>query len=316
MEMVLLKIMNNKKKKILITGAEGFIGSHLSAALIKKGYHVLDLVYGDHTRPKGIKNKNLKIIKGDVTNFKLILEIFKKYKPETVFHMAAVLPLAGEEDPFLYFDVNTKGTLNILEACRKADVRNIIYSSSMSVYGKDIRYLPVDERHPVNPNTFYGLTKWQGEEFGRIYASNYKLNIINLRYSGVYGPDKGRGAVVRFMKNAFSGKPLKILENTSWDIVYVDDVVRANISALEKIDKLRFETINIGSGEETNIENLAKKIKEITKSASLIKINKSLPKSRFFYDISKAKKLLDFRPLSIRQGLLAYANNFRKNILK
>lgn len=273
------------KKKVLVTGANGFIGSHLYNALDRKGYDVVDL---DKT---------------DIRDFKKILRIFKKEKPYGVFHLAAILP--PEENKTL-FDVNTKGTFNLLEVCRLEGVRRFIYSSSMSVYGKNIEYLPVDERHPTNVSDFYGLTKLLGEELVRFYAKQYNLNVVVLRYSGVYGPGKDQGAVAYFIKNAKLNKPLRILNNISWDIIYVKDVVEANIKAFEKLDKIKFEVINIGTGKEINIKDLAKKITRITGSKSKIIFNKSKKSSaprHFYFNINKAKRLLKFKPCSYDTAL-------------
>ena len=284
--------MSNLKKKVLVIGANGFIGSHLCDALNKKGYQVIGLYYNS-----GKRNT-------DIRDFKSILKILKKHKPEAVFHTAAVLP-GRKDNPFLFFEVNTKGTFNLLEACRLQGVKKFIYSSTMSVYGKDIEYLPIDEKHPTNVSDFYGLTKFLGEELVRFYAKNHNLNAIVLRYSGVYGPGKEQGAVANFIRNAKQNKPLKISNNICWDIIYIKDVVEANIKALEKADKLKFEIINIGSGKEININNLAEKIIKITGSKSNIVFNKSLPCFHFYFNINKAKKLLKFKPCSYDTSLKA-----------
>lgn len=267
--------MSNLKKKVLVTGAKGFIGSHLCDALDKKGYNVVDLG------------------KADIRDFKKILRIFKKEKPDTVFHLAALLP-PGQNKAL--FDVNVKGTLNLLEACCLQGVKRFIYSSSMSVYG-DPLYLPVDEKHPINPQNFYDLSKWLGEELVKFYAKQYNLKVVVLRYSGVYGLGKDQGAVANFIKNAKINKPLRILNNINWDIIYVKDVVEANIKAFEKLDKIKFEVINIGTGKEINIKDLAEKIIKITGSKSKIICNKkSSAPWHFYFNINKAKRLLKFKP--------------------
>lgn len=271
---------NSKKKKVLVTGANGFIGFHLCKSLAQEGYHVVDLG------------------KTDIRDFKEILRALKKHKPYGVFHLAALLP-PGTNSAF--FDVNVKGTFNLLEACRLCNVKKFIYSSSMNVYGKDIKYLPVDEKHPINPYNFYGLTKFLGEELVKLY----NFDSVILRYSGVYGPGKEQGAVANFIRNAKLNKPLKILNNINWDIVYIKDVVQANIRAFEKADKIKFEIINIGAGKEINIRDLAEKIIRITGSKSKIISNKTSPCFRFYFNINKANKLLNFKPQSYDTSLKA-----------
>lgn len=311
------KKTSTRKKVVLVTGATGFIGSHLCDALLEKGYKVVGLAHGDEERIKHLKkNKAFKIVRGDITDFKKIFKIFKKYKFTGIFHTAGVIPLGREpENPFPFFEVNVKGTLNLLEACRLLNIKKFIYSSSMSVYGEEIKYLPVDEKHPVNPSNFYGLSKWQGEEFSKLYARNYDLNVITLRYVGVYGPRREEGVVATFAKNAISNKPLKILSDTSWDIIHVRDVVKANIRAFEKAAELKKEVINIGSGEEINVKDLAKRIIEISGSKSKLKFNKVLPFFRFYFNINKAKKLLGFKPLSPAKGLTQYIQEIKKEWL-
>jgi len=272
----------SKKKRILVTGANGFIGSHLYKGLAQKGYDVFDLG------------------KADIRNFKEVLKIFKKYKPYGVFHLAAVLPPAGNNE---FFDVNVKGTFNLLEACRLCNVKKFIYSSTMNVYG-DVKYLPVDEKHPTNASNFYGLSKFLGEELIKLYD----FDSVILRYSGVYGMGKEQGAVANFIKNAKIDKPLTITHNISWDIIYIKDVVEANIRAFEKAGQLKSEIINIGTGKEINIHNLAKKIIEITDSKSKIRslfLESSLVPWHFYFNINKAKRLLNFKPQSYDSSLKA-----------
>lgn len=271
-----------KEKKVLVTGANGFIGFHLCNALNEMGYDVADLG------------------KADIRDFKEILKILKKHKPYGVFHLAAVLPPVENNK---FFDVNVKGTFNLLEACRLCNVKKFIYSSTMNVYG-DVKYLPVDEKHPTNASNFYGLSKLLGEELIKLY----NFDSVILRYSGVYGPGKEQGAVANFIKNAKLNKPLKILNNISWDIVYIKDVVQANIRAFEKADKIKFEIINIGAGKEINIKDLAEKIIQITGSKSKIRtltFQKSSAPWHFYFNINKAKKLLNFKPQSYDTSLKA-----------
>ncbi len=297
-----------------MTGAAGFIGLHLCKALIKMGYEVVAVDLGGEDRIGPLaKSRNFTWVKGDVTNFDKILEILKKYKPEGLFHMAAALPpQSGQEDPFLFFNVNVLGTLNVLEACRLAGVKKIVCSSSMSVYGRDLKYLPVDEKCPENSSTFYGLSKLQGEEIAAVYARKYGLKIICLRYGVLYGPGRNRGGAAAFMKNALSGATLRIFENSSWDFVWSEDIIKADIAAFEKIDKLKFQIINVGSGQETNLNDLAKKIVKMTGSKSKIEFCRKRPAHRFFTDIKKAERLLSFRPTPLETGLSEYIKFFKK----
>jgi UDP-glucose 4-epimerase len=196
-------------------------------------------------------------------------------------------------------------------------VKTFIYSSTMGVYGKDLKYLPVDEKHPANASNPYGLSKRMGEELVEFYSKQYGLNAIILRYSGVFGLGKKQGAVVNFIQNAALNKPLKITENISWDIVYVGDIIKASIKALEIADKMKFEIINIGSGMEISAKALAEKIIKLTGSKSkIIMPNKNLPCYHFCFNINKAKRLLKFKPIlhdtSLKANIAEVKLNSRK----
>lgn len=303
----------NKFKNILVTGAAGFIGSHLCDCLLERGHKVIGLVYGEEKNIKHLKNnKNFKKVRCDISDFKKLIKIFKKHKPELIFHTAAFIPKSEKEDYYKIFKTNVIGTINILEAAHLENIGRIIYSSSMSAYGGNVKKLPVTEIHPTNPDNFYGLSKWQAEEISRFYNREHKIKIVILRYSGVFGPRRKDGAFAKFIFNALNNKPLEILGDIKWDVVFVKDVVLANILAMEKIDDLGFETFNIGHGKEIDIKELAKKIIKITNSKSKIKIKNNNNNYRFYYDISKAKKMLNFNPLSLDSGLREYF----KEILK
>lgn len=278
--------------KVLITGANGFIGSSLVGQLKSEGYEVVEF-------------------KGDITVKEQVEDFFQAHPVEGIFHVAALLP-GKELRPADFLDVNVKGTLHILEACLRHGIKKIVYSSSMSVYGHSIQYLPVDEKHPTSPYDFYSLSKLQGEEVCRLYARNHGLHIAILRYSGVYGPRKKDGAVATFFQKASENKSLEITGDTRWDIVYVKDVARANLLAMQKLDSVREMIVNIGSGEETSVRSLAEKIVQITGSKSSIQTKESEGNEfRFVYDMKTAKELLNFTPLGVEEGLRAYYDDNR-----
>jgi UDP-glucose 4-epimerase len=307
----------SKKSKVLVTGATGFVGSYLCDALLKKDYQVIGLSHTTHNRLAYIQNhKNFSLVKGDITNFKNITNILTKHRPAATFHTAALLHSPEPNDgPFPFFATNAKGTLNILEACRLRNIKTIIYSSSMSVYGAKYKYLPVDEKHPTAPYDFYSTTKLMGEELCQLYAEQYQLNVIILRYAGIYGTRRKWGALYHFVKNTTQNQSIKILNNICWDIIHVKDVVQANVSAFAKAEKIKYKIINIGSGQEVNIKTLAKKIVKISGSRSKIIIPKNLsksPSSHFYFDLTTAKKLLNFNPSALESGLLNYIKTFKQ----
>lgn len=306
--------MAQKEEKVLVTGSSGFVGSHLCELLIKNGYKVIGLSFHEKQKIEGLKrDKNFQPVECDIRNFDNVFKILKEYKPEGIFHTAAVLPSKDKDNiPFNFFEVNAIGTLNLLQACRLLNIKKFIYSSSTSIYGRNPKCLKADEKYPGNPSDFYELTKLAGENFCKLYSQKYDIKTMILRYAGVFGPGRRQGAIAVFIKNALLNKPLHILGNTSWNMVYVKDIAKANILAFEKLDKLNFEIINIANDGEIHIKDLAQKIIKISGSKSKIKINKFSASFCLSCSNSKAKKILKFKPLSMEQALAEYIEEMKK----
>ncbi len=300
-----------KIKTVVVTGSNGFVGIRLSEFLLTKGLRVVGLVFSQRRHPLE-KKKNFISASADIREPARLNAIFKKFSPEAVFHTAALLPKPGRTTtPHDFFRTNVLGTLNVLEAARQNKVATVIHSSSMAVYGNDIKYLPVDEKHPCSPADFYGLSKLQAEEISEWYARTHKIHTIILRYSGIFGPGRRDGAVATFVARALRDKLLKIESDITWDIISVDDVIRANFLAWQKASRLKFEKLNIGAGEGTPISELAEIVIKLTGSCSVAKVRaKGLPFC-FFYDITKAKELLGFTPLPLMVGIKQFLANLK-----
>ncbi len=307
--------MAQKEKKVLVTGVSGFVGSHLCDLLLIKGYKVIGTSFNDKQKAERFKSdKNFQMVQCDIRNFDNVFKILKKYKPDGVFHTAAILPSKDKDDaPVDFFDVNTLGTLNLLEVCRLLNIKKFVYSSSTSIYGRNPKCVRANEKFPESPSDFYELTKLAGENFCKLYSQRYNVKTIILRYAGVFGPGRRQGAVAVFIKNALLNKPLHILGNMSWNMVYVKDVAKANILAFEKLDKLNFEIINIANNREINIKDLAKKIIKISGSKSEIKISKSSSSFCLSCSNDKAKKILKFKTLSMDQALTEHIEEIKKD---
>ncbi len=249
--------------KVLVTGGCGFIGSHTIDLLIKNGYDVLSI---DLTLDKTKINGSAKYVKGNILSKKLF-DIFKKFSPSIVFHFAAQTNLRSSiEDPKKDAKLNILGTINVLEACRKYNVKKIIYSSSAAVYGKP-KYLPVDENHPTKPESPYGLSKLVGEMYIQLYNKLFGLDFTILRYSNVFGPrqnNRSDAGVISVFIN-------KILKNESpiifgdgkqtRDFIFVEDVARANLLAIN----WKNDVYNISSSKEISVLDLFEKIRKILK---------------------------------------------------
>jgi UDP-glucose 4-epimerase len=290
---------------ILVTGATGLVGSHLCRKLISEGHYVVGLT---HSRINPLidsllKFPNFKVCGGDIGWKDTVLSIVKNNNIKTIFHTAATMPYSPEKN---FIGINVCGTLNLLEAAQLSRVKEFVYASSMSIYSEPPEYLPVDEQHPAQPPTIYGITKLAGELSCKSYQEF--MAIILLRYAGIYGigMDETR-AIPKFIGCALRGQPIAIFGKgeQSNDFTYVEDAVEGTYLAWNKKES---NTYNISSGQETSIISLAQKIIELTNSKSQIafsdgKVDRPF---RFVLDITKAKKKLGYTPHNVSNGLGMY----------
>jgi len=255
--------MEIKKIKVLVTGGAGFIGSHLCERLLKEGAEVVildDFSTGKLSNLEGIK-KNIEIIKGKVENYNDVLKAIKGCS--IVIHQA--FPY-GESSMGLenqYVKEGVMGTFNVLKASVKNKVKKLVNASSVAVYGIP-NYLPVDEKHPINPFLPYGATKYAGELYCKTFSRLYGLDTVSLRYFYVYGPRYAKfdhSAMVNFMNRAIEKKTLLIYGDGSQvrDYTYIDDIIDGTLLATSK-ENTAGAVYNISYGEGIKIFDLAKKI--------------------------------------------------------
>ena len=296
--------------KVLVTGGCGFIGSYTIDLLIKNGYDVLSL---DINIEKTRINKSAKYIKADILS-KKIFDIFKKFSPSIVFHFAAQTNLRSSiEDPKRDAKLNILGTINILEACRKYNVKKIIYSSSAAVYGEP-KYLPVDENHYTKPESPYGLSKLVGEMYIQMYNKLFGLNYTILRYSNVFGPKQNikDGGVISLFIN-------KILKNErpiifgdgkqTRDFIFVENVAKANLLAIN----WKNDVYNISSSKETSILDLFEKIrKNLKKDIKPIFAEPKKEVRRIVLSNKKALKMGWKEEIDFEEGLKKTIEYFKK----
>ncbi len=251
--------------KALVTGAAGFIGSHLTDKLIKNGHAVLgidNLTAGDReTLPK--KSKAFSFRKLDVRNKNGIRSAMKNI--DVIFHLAAD-PLVKEsvERPVLSFDINVRGTLNVLEAARENDIERIVFTSTSAVYG-DARIFPTPEVHPTVPISNYAASKIAAEAYVSSYANSYGIKSTVFRYANVYGPGSTHGVMHDFyFKLKKNPRELTILGDgkQSKSYLYVDDCVDATLLAPRK-QKLVFDVFNVGSDKTISVDQIADEISGI-----------------------------------------------------
>ena len=298
------------KKTVIVTGGAGFLGSHLVPALVEAGYgvHVIDsLVNGKAERlPKEATLHVLDIRKrGD------LISLFEKIASEAggihgVFHLAALpsVPFSIEH-PEEAHSVNVDGTVNVFDAARKARARRLVYSASSAAYGNP-KELPAHEELVPQPLSPYGLHKYFVEHLARNYSLHYGLPTVSLRYFNIYGPGADpRGAyaqaLIKFIDQRSKGQPITIVGDglQTRDYIHARDVARANILALESDKVGAGEVINIGSGKNPSILDIARLV-----GGPTVNIAPRVEPRDSRADISKAKALLGWEPrVSLEEGI-------------
>jgi len=303
-----------KYKKILITGGAGFIGSCLADRLIEKGFKVVVVDDLSSGKKENI-NKQAKFYKKDICNPD-VSKIFKKEKPKIVFHLAAKINLQESlEDPAKDLKTNVFGTINVLENCKKYNVKKIIFASSCAVYGE--AKIPVSEKSLPKPLFPYGINKLCAEKYLDYYHSFFNLPFIALRFSNVYGPrqnSKGESGVVAvFCDKLISGKTAVIYGSgfQTRDFIFVKDAVNALIAAK---NSRKTGVFNIGTGKENSVNNVFLKISKIlgAKTKAKRKKFKQKDQNRSLLDVSLAKKELKWKPeYSFEEGIKKTLDWFR-----
>lgn len=294
--------------KILVTGGAGFIASHIADKLVELKHDVV-VVDNLSTGKREYINSQARFYKCDITDYERLKLAFYIEEPEIVIHHAAQIDVQTSlKRPSFDAQNNIIGTINILECCRKLNVRKIIYPSSAAVYGNP-QYLPVDEEHPIKPISFYGISKYTPEYYIRVYSELYGIKYTIFRYSNVYGirqDPKGEGGVVSiFVDRLLKGETPFIYgdgEQTR-DFIYVKDVAKANVLALDRGDN---QIIDISTNNPVTINELYKIMKEISGSSVGVehKVAREGDILHSYLDNKKALKYLGWKPeYDIENGL-------------
>jgi len=279
--------------KVLVTGSSGFIGRHMVNAL-KTRHHAVRIL--DITIGKDIRNEDAvrKAVKG----------------VDAVMHLAAIADIPYSfKHPAEVAEVNITGTINLLEACRRYDVKKFVFASSSAVYAEP-EELPVNEDHPLKPLSPYGLTKLAAEQYVNLYGNIYGMSTISLRYFNVYGIGQTKGLVGNSINAIKNNRPMIIFGDgrQTRDFVNIADAVQANLLALHT--KASSEVFNIGGGTETSVREVIGILQELT-HANSVKYEPSREGEirRMCADLGKARRKLGYRPkVSLRDGLAEVVN--------
>ncbi|MCR0265382.1 SDR family NAD(P)-dependent oxidoreductase [[Clostridium] innocuum] len=318
------------KKKYLVTGGAGFIGSHLSEQLLKKGNDIIIIDNFNDYYDNKIKEKNFEnvqntarktgqdciLYRGDIRDKELIDKIFDDHSIDAIISLAANAGVRPSiENPSYYIDVNLIGLINLLEASRKHKINYFVFISSSSVYGNN-KKTPFNEKDSVDrPISPYAVTKKAGELLCYTYYSLYKMNIACLRYFTVYGPRQRPDlAINKFTKLIMENKTVPMYGDgtSARDYTYVDDIVDGTIKALDYVmqkDKHIYDIFNLGGSNPISLKKLITIIGETIGKKPIIKRLPMQPGDVdiTFSDYGHAKKILNYEPkTSIQEGIKKY----------
>jgi len=307
-------------RKVVVTGGAGFIGSNLSEELLSEGHYVVvvdDLSTGRLENVRTLhEHEQFMFVRGSITDMGVLKRVFEDV--DCVFHQAAIPSVQRSvENPMVTNDVNVGGTLNVLIAARDCGVEKVVYASSASVYG-DTPELPKREDMKPEPRSPYAVSKLVGEHYCRTFSEIYGLRTVCLRYFNVYGPRQDHtseysAVVPKFIMRVLNGQPPVIHgdgEQTR-DFVFVRDVVRANILAMERGEGV----FNIACGRKVSVNELAHRIMEIAGVKLDFVYSSSVAGDvrHSLADISMAKKRLGYEPVyDLEEGLEETMRWFQK----
>lgn len=310
------------ENKVLVTGADGFIGSHLVELLLAEGYEVRALSYynsfNDWGWLEGIRNPRLEVVSGDVRDPSFCRHI--THGVDTVFHLAALIAIPySYVAPDSYVDTNIRGTLNMVQAARDCNVRRIIITSTSEVYGT-AQYVPIDEKHPRQPQSPYSATKIGADAIAKSFYNAFNLPVTIARPFNTYGPRQSARAIIPTIITQIANgvREIKVGDlSPTRDFNFVKDTCRGFL-AIARAEGVEGEEINIATGTEVTMKQTLMKIAEIMDAdinwvvdPERIRPSKS-EVFRLCGDNTKIETLTDWRPeWSLEEGLRATVDWFR-----
>lgn len=316
--------------RVLVTGSDGFIGSHLTEELLKKGYQVRAFVYYNSFNnwgwleaiPKEIM-REIEVVQGDIRDPNGVEEALQGVN--AVFHLAALIAIPfSYRSPDTYVDTNIKGTLNVLQAARKLELERVLITSTSEVYGT-AQYVPIDENHPFQGQSPYSATKIGGDRLAESFYRAFQLPVTIVRPFNTYGPRQSARAVIPTIITQLLAGNTKIKLGAltpTRDFNYVKDTAQGFISIYES-ERTVGEEINIATQRETSIGQLAQElIRQINPKAEIVCDKERLrPEksevNRLLGCNKKIKQLTDWQErYSLEEGLFETIEFFRSNLEK
>jgi len=307
--------VNWSGKKVLVTGAGGFIGSHLTEHLVRSGARTRALVRYNSSGSCGWLDKSpckkeIEIIAGDIRDLDIVQRAV--HQVETVFHLAALIGIPySYHAPISYVRTNVEGTANVLQAALDADVSLVVHTSTSEVYGT-ARYVPIDEAHPLQAQSPYSASKIGADKLAEAFHLSFHLPVAIIRPFNTYGPRQSARAIIPTIIIQALTNPAVSLGNLEplRDLTYVEDTVDGFIKMAQSSEAVG-QVTNIGSGQEISIKDLAKTILQLMdKNIPVIRDEQRIrPEGseveRLCADTRKAQRILDWRPQNnLKQGLM------------
>lgn len=311
---------------ILITGAAGFIGSWTARELLKNGHTLVGVdnfndYYNPQFKEENIKDLKIKFYREDIRNFDGMKKVFRENKIDRIIHLAAMVGVRPSiENPFVYEEVNVKGTLNLLELARQHNIKKFIFASSSSVYGERDK-VPFSEDDAANSQISpYAATKKSGELLCHAYSNLYKISAICLRFFTVYGPcGRPDMAPYKFAERITHGMPIEMYGDgsTKRDYTYAADIALGIAKSIE-LDT-DYEIINLGCGNPVKLKDFIAAIEKAIGKKAVISQKEMQPGDvkQTYADISKARKLLGYSPKTkVEEGMRIFCEWYMKERFK
>ena len=315
--------MNLQNKRVLVTGADGFIGSHLVEHLLRAGAHVTALAqYNSFNFWGWLEDlpalKQIQVVTGDIRDGHFCQNLAKEMN--VLFHLAALIPIPySYRAPESYVETNIKGTLNLCQAARQSGVEKFIHLSTSEVYGT-AQYVPMDEMHPLQAQSPYSASKIGADAIATSFSSSFQLPVIIARPFNTYGPRQSARAVIPAIISQIAAgtKEVRLGElTTTRDFTFIDDMCRGLV-AVASLDGADGEVFNIGSNREITMGDLFRLIAEIMGSDAQVDLDPDRLRPadsevrRLRCNADKLRKTQGFRPeVSLREGLKQTVNWFQ-----